>query len=99
MDTFSFDPAPRDVPALLREAVRRQHQLLKMRAIIDGEPTWLDASQPRCGAPDFFWALFTATFSREGVEALLARPDWLAELLVEAWRRWRARWIAGEWQA
>jgi hypothetical protein len=103
MDAFSLEPPHEpellNVRFLLGEAIRRQHQHLTQRALLDAVPAWLAADEPRCGAPDYFWARFTARLSPQGIETLLAHPDWLAELLVEAWRRWRTPWIAGEWQA
>jgi hypothetical protein len=86
-----------NVRPFIEEAVRQQRERLTRLFVETAAPPWLDATQPHWGAPDYLWELCLDSLSPEALNALLVDPVGLADVLVDTWRAWRAKWIAGEW--
>ena len=66
-------------------------------ALDDAMPTWVDRRKARYGMPEFLWREFQEAFPAATVRALGHRPEFVEAAVVAVWRRWRRRWLAGEW--
>ncbi len=66
-------------------------------AIDAAEPTWVDMRKPRFGMPPFLWREFWEIYPPETVRALRHHPAFVEAAVVAVWRRWRRRWLVGEW--
>ena len=69
------------------------------RAIEDASPTWVDRRKAHYGMPEFLWREFREAFPPATLRALGHRPGFVEAAVVAVWRRWRRRWLAGEWSS
>ena len=69
------------------------------RAIDDATPTWLDGRRAQFGMPEFLWREFQESYPPATLQALRHHPGFVEAAVISVWRRWRRRWLAGEWGA